>query len=181
MGVSKKYLIFIFVFSLVCLTSCICLNLQEARRVLNYSPKDTNISALIRIDGYYYHKHYDVDIQNNTELRKTVFVLSENSRFKRLGSYDIRDGVYESIRNSIASRPYNGYYTISGDTIKTRWVGKFGLCAYDIYSEQFVVLNDTTLQRIWFWCDTCSPHRFSDRDPIRNEIYRFREFRIDAE
>ncbi len=97
----------------ICLTSCgssgyMC-NQREAKRVKKFTKAYTGLDTLIKIDGYYYYEYYE-----DTELRITSFIFSKNGEYKRSGFFK----THESLQNIINLRPYNGNYTIVGDTIK---------------------------------------------------------------
>ena len=66
-----------------------------------------------------------------------------------------------------------GNYTLSGDTIKVKWALPYQSKCYEIFSQQYVILNDTTLRQIWHLCETCEAYDGKKRDPIRNDIYKF--------
>jgi len=50
------------------------------------------------------------------------------------------------------------------------------LGSYRIFSEQYVIVNDTTLKKIWFLCETCDNPDGRKIDSTRNEIYKFFKF-----
>jgi hypothetical protein len=162
----------IFILMIECFFSCgrtdFCYR-TEAKRVLNnFSREYTGIDTLIRIDGYYYH-------DDGTSLL-TPFMLSNNGEFHISHSqYKNHIQIQEEFKNNTPVSRGKGSYTLSGDTITVRWAMPFQYDCYDIFSQQYLILNDTTLKRIWHLCETCNSEK---RDPIEDEIYKFCEYSI---
>jgi hypothetical protein len=166
-----KYLI-VPVLMILYFVSCNSLNYgcnqQEAKRVKNFIKKHTGLDTLIRIDGYYYYEYYE-----GAELRITSFIFSGNGEFKRFGFFRTR----ESLQSTINLRPFNGNYTIEGDTIKTIWVSKFQMGMYDLFEEYFLIENDTTLRQIRYSGKMCPNGKTFDRTV--NEIYKFYKYPVE--
>ena len=168
-----KHLVFLLM--AVCFASCgsnnnIC-NPREAKRIMeNFAREYTGLDTLIRIDGYYYQ-------EDGTRL-PSPFVASNNGEFQILHvRYENHIQIQEGFRNkSDKSGRGKGSYTLSGDTIKVRWAEPFQTGCYIIFSEQYLILNDTTLKRIWSLCENWEPSDGKKRDPVRNEIYKFFKF-----
>ena len=165
-----------FVLMAVCFVSCgssnnIC-NPREAKRIMeNFAREYTGLDTLIRIDGYYYH-------EDDTELR-TPFMVSNNGEFLIFHViFRNHNRIQERFRNekSEKSGKGRGSYTMSGDTIKVRWAMPFQIGCYDTFSQQYLIVNDTTLRRIWHLCETCETSNGEKRDPLRNEIYKFYKY-----
>ena len=156
----RKHLIFIFV--TICLVSCVN---REVRRISKNFPRVyTGIDTLIRIDGYYYYE----DI---TGLLNTPIIISNDGGFLRFrgGWMENHVEVQEYIER-VRRLETGGSYTLSGDTIKARWADKYELVSYHIVSAKFVILNDSTLRRIWLECETCENGK---PDKTRNDIFKF--------
>jgi len=156
-----------------CFFSCgstdLC-NRTEAKQVLeNFSREYTGLDTLIRIDGYYYQ-------EVNKEVNGAAFMLSSNGEFYILYvRFQNHIQIQEGFRNkSDKSARGRGSYTLSGDTIKVRWAMPFQFNCYDIFSQQYVIENDTTLRLI-----RQELHDGKQRDPVRNEIYKFYKYPVD--
>lgn len=159
---------FVFVLISMFLTSCFNGNLFHAMRISKNFPKEyKGLDTLIRIDGYYYR-------EDSTGLHQPFFFL-KNSEFKmyyvgRLKTH----GSVQSIINSL--EPSSGNYTLSGDTIKTTWVVPYALGHYKIYSEKFLIVNDTTLKRIWKYYEYATEKHGIET----NEICHFHKYEFDT-
>ena len=132
-----------------CFSSCSIIsfgNQPEVKRMLkSFSREYTGLDTLIKMDGYYYYEYYDVDRNNNTELRITSFVFSGNGEFNRYGFFR----THESLQRNITTlKSYNGFYTVVDDTIKTKWVEKFQIGMYILFEEYFLIENNTALRQI---------------------------------
>lgn len=167
-----------FVLMAVCFVSCgssnnIC-NPREAKRVMeNFAREYTGLDTLIRVDGYYY-------CEDSTGL-STPFMVSNNGEFQILYVlYKNHNRIQEGFRNDKFDKSGRGKgnYTMSGDTIKVRWAMSFQYSCYDIFSQQYLILNDTTLRRIWSLCETCNSS--DGKNPIKNEIYKFYKYPVDT-
>jgi len=135
----------------------------------NFAKDYTGIDTLIRIDGYYYREN----ISESKSL--SPFILSKNSEIQ---AFFFIFKSHEDIKQYISSqsKPFYGNYVLMGDTIKIRWAEKYDLGSYRIFSEQYVIVNDTTLKKIWFLCETCDNPDGRKIDSTRNEIYKFFKF-----
>jgi len=171
MYVMKRFIIFMLMTE--CFFSCgssidLC-NRTEAKNVLeNFSREYTGLDTLIRIDGYYYR-------EVNTEVNGSAFIISNNGEFRILyvnfkNHIQIQDGFRNKSDKSARGR---GNYTLSGDTIKARWAMPSQFNCYDIFSEQYVIENDTTLRQI-----SQEIHDGKQRDPVKNEIYKFYKYPV---
>ena len=161
----------------ICFVSCgnnnnIC-NPREAKRIMeNFAREYTGLDTLIRINGYYYN-------EDSTRLI-SPFMVSNNGEFRVLHvRYENHIQIQEKFRNNSPTARGRGSYTLSGDTIKVRWAEPFQIGCYIIFSQQYVIIDDTTLKRIWHLCETCETNDGKNRDPKRNEIYKFFKFQID--
>ncbi len=159
----RKHLIFIFV--TICLVSCV--NREVWRVAKNYPRIYTGIDTLIRIDGYYYHEDSIVGLNR-------PIIISNDGGFLRFsaGSMENHVEVQEYIER-VRRLETGGSYTLSGDTIKARWADKYELASYHINSAKFIILNDSTLRRIWVVCETCDDNK---PDKTRNDIYKFFQY-----
>jgi hypothetical protein len=140
----------------------------------NFSREYTGLDTLIRIDGYYYH-------DDGTKLR-VPFTLSNKGEFYILcGQYNNHIQIQERFKDekSDKSGRGRGSYTLSGDTITVRWAESFQYDCYNIFSQQYLIVNDTTLRKIWDLCETCESSDGTKRDPVKDEIYKFYEYQIE--
>jgi hypothetical protein len=133
----------------------------------------TGIDTLIRIDGYYYREESTglggpFMVSNNGEIQIFHAILKDHNR------------IQENFKNEKSHRG-RGNYILLGDTIKVRWALPFQTGCYTIFSEQYVIIDETTLKRIWSLCENCDPPNAKKRDPVRNEIYTFYEYQIETE
>jgi len=154
----------------ICLVSC-GRNLWEAKRIIKkYDREYTEIDRLIRIDGYYY-KEDSIGLN-------WPFMLTDNGKFRLFRArFDSHSRIQESfIENKYLEK---GSYSLSGDTIKIRWAFRYDLGAYEIFSAQYLIVNNTTLRQIWYLCETCFTYDGKVHDPNRNEIFKFHEFNYD--
>ena len=151
-----------------CGSSADLCNRTEAKQVLgNFSREYTGLDTLIRTDGYYYY-------EDSTGLLHEPFILSNNGELHILYiQYKNHIELQEKFGNNTPTGRGRGSYTLSGDTIKVRWAMPFQFNCYDVFSGQYVIENNTTLRKIW------QKSRNGQRDPVRNEIYKFYEFKID--
>ena len=158
---------FIFVLISICFISCA--NYWEAMWVSKDFPKEyTGLDTLIRIDGYYY-------LEDNTGI-VSPFRLSNNGSFL-MASGLYKDKNHTQIQEQFRTRYiHKGSYILSGDTIKIRWAMVYDLTCYEIFSEQYLIINDTTLRNIWYLCETCQPSNNKKQNPIRNDIYKFYQY-----
>jgi len=143
---------------------------KEARYIRNFEGEYTGLDTLIRIDGYYYHEHYSIGFYDTMEFRISPIVFLGNGKFRFSGSAR----THENLQEIFFLRPFNGYYTVSGDTIKTKSARKFQLQMYDLHEEYFLIENDTTLRRIR-WKSTTCPNR-DIREEGTNDVYRFYKY-----
>ena len=151
-----------------CGSSADLCNRKEAKYVLeNFSREYTGLDTLIRTDGYYYY-------EDSTGLLHEPFILSNNGELHILYiQYKSHIELQEKFGNNTPTGRGRGSYTLSGDTIKVRWAMPFQFNCYDVFSGQYVIENNTTLRKIW------QKSRNGQLDPVRNEIYKFYEFKID--
>jgi hypothetical protein len=170
----------IFIVMTVCLFSCGSIDLcyrKEAKRVLkDFSREYTGLDTLIRIDGYYYH-------EDGTRV-PSPFMLSNNGEFHILHvRYENHIQIQEDFRKGKSDKDKSGrgfgHYTLSGDTIKAGWAMLFQYDCYNIFSQQYLIVNDTTLKRIWHLCETCSSNGGGKRNPTRNEFYKFYKYPVE--
>ena len=136
-----KYFI-AFILITICYVSCGSYsgcNYKEAKLVSkNFSREYTGLDTLIRLDGYYY--------RGETEESLYPFVLSKNGEVEVF--YFILK-THEEIQHYITrSKPFYGSYTIKGDTINIKWSEKYDFGSYLIFSEDYVIVNDTTLRQV---------------------------------
>ena len=164
-----------FVLMAVCFVSCGS-NVREAKRVSkDFTREYTYLDTLIRIDGYYYRE--------DSAGLGGPFMVSNNSEFQILHvRYKNHIQIQEEFRNdkSDKSGKGKGNYTLSGDTIKVRWALPYQIWCYDIFSQQYLIVNDTTLRRISHLCETCNSSNGEMRDTARGEIYKFQEFQVNT-
>lgn len=165
-----KYLI-IFILIAKCFFSCgsadLC-NRKDAKRVLNnFSREYTGLDTLIRTGGYYYH-------EDSTGLLHEPFIISKNGEFHILYvQYKNHDRIQGRFGDNEPVSKGKGSYALSGDTIKARWAMPFQWDCYDVFSGQYVIENDTTLRKIW------QESRNHQRDPVRNDIYKFYKYPVE--
>ena len=177
-----KYVISTLIF--MCLISCVASNinhpcgsftLQEVRRISrDFSREYTGLDTLIRTDGFFYSL--------GIGTRNDAFMISSNGEFFTFGvRFENHTRIQEAFRGNIRHlRMRTGSYVLSGDTIKVRWAMPFQPRCYDIFSQHFLILNDTTLKKIWHLCETrCGQIELPN--PVRSDIYRFFQFDVDAE
>jgi hypothetical protein len=166
----KRFIIFMFMTK--CFFSCgstdLC-NRTEAKHVLgNFSKEYTGLDTIIRTDGYYYH-------EDSTGLLPRPFMLSNNGEIHILHvRFHNHIQIQERFRDNASVSRGRGSYTLSGDTITARWAVPFQFNCYDIFSGQYVIENDTTLRKIWQ-----ELHDGKQRDPVRNEIYKFFKYPVE--
>ena len=159
----KYLIIFVLMITTICIVSC-CRSM-ECPPIKFSSREYTGLDTLIRIDGYYYR-------EENTRL-VAPFIISNNGEFKVFFN---RFETHEEIQNPADYlRVWYGGYILTNDTIKIEWLLKYRFEYCRIYSEQYVILNDTTLKRIWFssYANTDTDRQY---DFSRNEIYKFYKF-----
>jgi len=109
----------------------------------NYTKEYTGIDTLIKINGYYYE---------SSEIDYGPIVLTNYGGFYRYYIlFNSHSHINEFItKNHSTYTGHKGSYKVFNDTIKAKWVRKYDLGSYDIYEEHFVILNDTTLKRIFY-------------------------------
>lgn len=173
MYVMRYFIIFILVTE--CFVSCesyrIGVDSRTAKNVSeNFSREYTGLDTLIRTDGYYYH-------EDSTGLNSPFMMSNDREYYTLYVQYKNHIQIQEGFRNkSDKSGRGKGNYTLSGDTIKVRWAMPFQIGCYDIFSQQYVIVNDTTLRQIFHLCETCNGEK---RDPVRNEIYKFYKYPVE--
>ena len=160
-----------FALMAVCFVSCGSNNICSSRKAKcimeNFAREYTGLDTLIRIDGYYY-------LEDGTELI-TPFMVSNNGEFHSLSvRFQNHIQIQEKFRNDTKTARAKGNYSLSGDTIKIRAAMPFQIGCYDIFSQQYLIVNDTTLRIIWHLCETCETSK--GKNPIRNEIYKFYKY-----
>ena len=162
----------IFILMTECFFSCgstnFC-NRKEAKDVLeNFSREYTGLDTLIRIDGYYYH-------EDSAGLLHEPFIMSNNGELHILHvQYKNHNRIQEKFRDNTPTARGRGSYTLSGDTINVRWAMPFQFNCYDVFSEQYVIENDTTLRKIWQESRNSEQH-----GSVKNEIYKFYKYPVD--
>jgi len=171
----KHLIIFILICFFSCLGGCFCYQ-AEVKRIKNFPREYTGLDTLIRTDGYYYQADNPSDAYLNfyptpfkTEVNGPAFIISNNREFYILHvNFKNHIQIQEGFRNkSDKSGRGRGYYTLSGDTIKVKWVMPFEFNCYDIFSDQYVIENDTTIRQI------------SQGLYVKNEIYKFYKYQVD--
>lgn len=160
---------------IICLASC--RGFVEAMRISKNIGEYTGIDTLIKIDGYYY-------LEDSSGLN-TPILISKDGEFYvfpagRMASHIEVQEYISRVKRILRE----GSYTISGDTINARWTRRIGLVSYLIFSEKYVIVNNTTLRLIWFECETCEEGDWGNGvkeppNPLRDDIYRFYEYQID--
>jgi len=172
----KIFLVILYVFLISCASHnnpCGRLWLQEVRRVTeNYTSEYTGLDTLIRIDGYYYR------VDSTGAVNGASFKVSNEGNFHILYiRYNDHTKIQEGFRNDRILRSARGIggYTLSGDTIKARWARRFQPGGYDIFLQQYVIENDTTLQLIWQLFEPCMSDG-REHNPVRNETFRFFQY-----
>jgi len=141
-------------------------NRKEAKYVLgNFSREYTGLDTLIRTDGYYYH-------EDNTGLLHGPIIMSKNGEFQtHYAILKSHNQIQEWLRK-YDSQKGKGSYILSGDTITVKWAMLFQFNCYNVFSGQYIIENDTTLRLIW------QESRNSQRNPVRNEIYKFYKYPV---
>jgi len=159
----------IFIMLITCFVSC-GRNFYEAKYVSkDFTREYTGLDTIIRIDGYYYR-------EESTGKVGGPFIVSSDRKFQIL--YVIYEN-HIRLQERLSNNKYplsNGSYTLLGDTIKVRWALGYDLGSYEIFSEQYLIINDTTLRRIWSLCETCEKHDGKKREPVKNEMYKFYKY-----
>jgi len=141
-----------------------CVNYNTAKKVINHPKEYTGIEQLIRIDGYYFESSEDV---------YSPFILKSNGGYLR---YFFKFHSHDSfIDNASFLRSSKGSYTISNDTIKIIWANGFDMFSYHIHEEHFVIINDTTLNRVFYSING----EMRERKEGSN-IMKFRAYDIDS-
>ena len=142
-----------------------CGGSYNAGQVIEKTNDYTGLDTLIRLDGYYYHE----DIFGTQS--PSPFVLSKDGKVE---VFFFTFKTHEEIQNSInRSKAYYGNYILANDTIKIKWKEKYNLNSYYVFSEKYIIVNDTTLRRIWFLCETCEKYKNEEQNPVRDEICKF--------
>jgi len=57
------------------------------------------------------------------------------------------------------------------------WSEKYSLGSYRIFSEKYLIVNDTTLRRIWFSVNTNNTGK--KHNPTRDEICKFYKYPVE--
>ncbi len=129
---------------LICLTLCYACfaGYREARQITEHYPREyTGIDTLIRIDGYYYGL-CKVDLCS-------PFMLSENGKYTgRFGIFDTHDQITADFYE-FYHRIFKGQFQVVEDTITVNTARKYSPWSYDIVKYVFVIINDTTLERVY--------------------------------
>ena len=147
-GMKKIYI----TIALIALCIVSCNNYWEAMRISKkFSKEYSGLDTLIRLDGYYYREDsIRFMYEDKAGLKISTAIFSKHHGFNTSGYFN----THEAFHNQVSLKSYNGSYILSGDTIKARSVSIYDLMSYNIFSEQFLIINDTTLMRIWFLCET---------------------------
>jgi len=149
-----------------CFTSCV--NFWEAMRISKTFPKEyTGLDTIIKIDGYYY-------LDDSIGIGAPILISNNRKIQFFAGRYLSHIEIQEELKHNKSS--WTGSYILKGDTIKVQQVRAYDLTSYDIFSIHYLIMNDTTLKRIWHFCETCDKKK---HDPIRNDIYKFYQYHID--
>jgi hypothetical protein len=160
------------------ITSCFHANLWTAMNISKNFPKEyTGLDTLIRIDGYYYMENkIRFQYEDSATLKIVPIFFLKNSEFKNYHAYF---DTHASLHNDIAIKSCNGNYIIHNDTIKAKWVMPYGVWHYYIFTEKYLIVNDTTLLHIWRSIE--SPAEGEEKREIeKNEIYHFYEYPFDV-
>lgn len=158
----RLFLLFAFLILL-----CSCWNYSKMAQITKSIPQSYNgIDTLIRIDGYYF------GLCENYLCRP--FILSENGEFignnARYNSHDYVVAYFQEFYPSIK----RGSFHIKDDTITVNTTSKYGPWSYDIIKYVFIILDDTTLERIYY-----SNVRVNDTIVIRDRIqFKFYQYDI---
>ena len=156
MQLRQKLMLFSLIFFVLS-----CSNYDTYKEIQNMYPReDTGIKELIRIDGYYYESSEEV---------YSPSVFKKDGELKR---YSFRFNSHEDIQKTLQDlHPHPGYYTIDKDTIKTKWAFQVYHGQHTIYEEYFVVLSDTTIQRIYYAINDEESEAGN-----RSKLYKFQPF-----
>jgi hypothetical protein len=129
-----------FIYLLLCYS---CNGYKEARQITNHFPRQYNgVDTLIRIDGYYYGIYDD--------HFGRPFILSENGEYSgSLSRFGSHDQIIEYF-NEFYPKIRNGNYQVVNDTITVNTTRKYGPWSYDIIKCVFVIIDDTTLERVYY-------------------------------
>jgi hypothetical protein len=133
---------FFLLFAFLILTYS-CWNYNEMVSITRNVPQEYNgIDTIIRIDGYYYNLC--------GEKFCRPFILSNQGYYigmlARFHSHDdIISDFYE-----LYSTKKRGNYHITNDTITVNDTSKYGPWSYDIIQYVFVILDETTLERVYY-------------------------------
>jgi hypothetical protein len=173
---------------LSCGSTDLC-NRKEAKSVLNnFAREYTGLDTLIRIDGYYYYEdsttvldpHLFLVPKEGNPFLCHPLILSNDSEFKTYyASYINHTYIQEDFRKNPSAARGRGSYTLSGDTINVRWAMPFQYDCYNIFSQQYVIINDTTLKRIWHFCETFQNTEDVKHTTSRNEIFKFYQYAVE--
>jgi hypothetical protein len=138
----------------------------------NYNGIDT----LIRIDGYYYGLcGENSNCVLGDENFCLPFIVTEKGEYKgQPGMCYTHDAIIASFYE-FYPKIKKGNYQVKDDTITINTVGKFGPWSYDIIKYIFVILNDTTLEQIYY-----SNVRVNDTIVNRDRL-KFRFYQYDIE
>ena len=165
----------------VCVVSCVC-NKREARRIRKVAKeyRYTGFDTLIRIDGYYYREHFDItevvrEHYPDNRFRITWIIFSKSGGFKGGDSFF---RTHDELQDYANSRPYNGYYTVVGDTIKAKGHRKFQLGMWNLFEVHYLIENDSTIRRILTTTIACPDNRVYNQ--VLDNVYKFREYKFDA-
>jgi hypothetical protein len=160
-----KHKILVVVFSIFTLSSCV--NYFTAKDITKNSLREYNgIDTLIKINGYY----FETCEQNLC----SPFFLSKKGEFVVIyGVFHSHDEIHNYI-NTYYPLPPLGNYSISNDTIKAKFVRKYDFEAYDIFEEQYIIQNDTTLIGIYR-----SIFRNEKKEDPKRIIYKFYPYKLE--
>lgn len=137
----KRNILFIIALSIII---CACKNYRLAMDISkNYSREYTGIDTLIQINGYYY--------QSIEESNSPFILTTYGGYYKYFARFACLNQFNNYIKiNPPKNRSTRGNYKIFNDTIRAKWISKYDWASYDIFEEHFVILNDTTLKRVFF-------------------------------
>lgn len=154
-----KY-IYVLIMGFLAVSTGGCVNYKTASQIINHPSGYTGIDQLIRIDGYFFEESQNV---------YSPFIFWDNGKHTK---YFFRFGSHKEIHENLDFlEPGKGYYTISNDTITVRWVRSYNRFSYHAYEEFFVIINDTTLNRVHY---TINGEARSS--PQGSDVYRFYPF-----
>jgi hypothetical protein len=168
----------IFICILICFTFCCPPNFIKVKHIIKNFPKEyTGLDTLIRIDGYYYSEDtLEIAYTDSMGVEVERFLFSKNGKFVSPGYYR----THEEVQNYINYDKLNklkGSYSINGDTIQTKWIMCYDWGYYYIFTEKYIILNDTTLKSV----GRSIEYPCHKKEIEKNKVYNFYEYKSDIE